>query len=521
MKETTTKTIARYILFRADASTNIGIGHIMRCLVVSKELDLYGIKSVYLTANVKGNLGDVITGLGYELEWVRDRNFKIVDPKSLTSEDDSCYSCQVASKYSAEGIVLDHYDLGYQWEKKVKANGLKLFTISDFPNRDFICDLLLDQTYNRHKNDYRSNVSETTRVLTGIDYCLLREEFDVDRDKLYESRLDKIPKKILVNFGGTDHLKITEKFVKALKGITISQSLEFKVIVGSGYPDVDSLISTIGQINSDTSFNVSLTVNEKNMVNALLDCDLAIGAGGTSNWERCALLLPVMIVSTADNQRDIANYLNDYGVALLVDKDEIENPVIIENALRRLLSKPFRNQSINRLHELNIGNKKHLFPFYIAESLGTVNVELRQLNSDDCDPIYRLQSEPGIRKYFRNSEVPSYKEHKKWFSERISSSSIDYSIRVADHLIGMIRLDMTANGDSYEVSIIISNKWQGLGLGKLALKQLILEGHANKIIAWVDSENTRSTRLFDACGFKQDSDPRVWVYASEEEVHQC
>src|SRR5699024_5625356 len=41
--------------------------------------------------------------------------------------------------------------------------------------------------------------------------------------------------------------------------------------------------------------------------------NLAIGAGGTTTWERCYLQLPTITIETADNQHAILTHLHDLG----------------------------------------------------------------------------------------------------------------------------------------------------------------------------------------------------------------
>jgi spore coat polysaccharide biosynthesis predicted glycosyltransferase SpsG len=43
--------------------------------------------------------------------------------------------------------------------------------------------------------------------------------------------------------------------------------------------------------------------------------DFAIGAGGTTSWERCCLGLPSLLFEVAENQREIINALVDEGAA--------------------------------------------------------------------------------------------------------------------------------------------------------------------------------------------------------------
>jgi spore coat polysaccharide biosynthesis predicted glycosyltransferase SpsG len=52
------------------------------------------------------------------------------------------------------------------------------------------------------------------------------------------------------------------------------------------------------------------------MAALMTDADLAIGAGGSTNWERCCLGLPGVVVETAENQARSIAAMVDAGTAL-------------------------------------------------------------------------------------------------------------------------------------------------------------------------------------------------------------
>ena len=59
----------------------------------------------------------------------------------------------------------------------------------------------------------------------------------------------------------------------------------------------------------------------------MLDADLAIGAGGSSSWERCCLGLPTLLYVLAENQRKIAESLEKLGAVKIVNnlKENLQN----------------------------------------------------------------------------------------------------------------------------------------------------------------------------------------------------
>ncbi|SUD98992.1 hypothetical protein [Psychrobacter phenylpyruvicus] len=54
------------VVFRCDASIQIGTGHVMRCLTLADELARQGAKCYFICREHKGNLIDFITQKGYE-----------------------------------------------------------------------------------------------------------------------------------------------------------------------------------------------------------------------------------------------------------------------------------------------------------------------------------------------------------------------------------------------------------------------------------------------------------------------
>jgi spore coat polysaccharide biosynthesis predicted glycosyltransferase SpsG len=65
---------------------------------------------------------------------------------------------------------------------------------------------------------------------------------------------------------------------------------------------------------------------------------LAIGAAGSTTWERCALGLPTIIVQIAENQAGIARALRDAGAAL--DPGPLNAPEFAQNLQAALAEAP-------------------------------------------------------------------------------------------------------------------------------------------------------------------------------------
>ncbi len=65
-----------------------------------------------------------------------------------------------------------------------------------------------------------------------------------------------------------------------------------------------------------------ILLDVSNMAMLMSEADLAIGASGTTSWERCCLGLPAITIAVAGNQRMIAESLHHTGAAIYAGTDE-------------------------------------------------------------------------------------------------------------------------------------------------------------------------------------------------------
>ena len=73
------------------------------------------------------------------------------------------------------------------------------------------------------------------------------------------------------------------------------------------------------------------------MAELMAQCDLAIGAGGTTTWERCSLGIPTVLISLAENQNYISREVGKAGAAILCDVQDVEHEL---GNILRVISEP-------------------------------------------------------------------------------------------------------------------------------------------------------------------------------------
>ena len=289
------------IVFRVDASDIIGTGHVMRCLTLAEALHKLGASIQFITRMHSGNMAEQIKSKGFEL-------YGLSAPSSIglqyngvgyerwlggTQEYDVEETVEALNNSIVDWLIIDHYAIDYNWEKQLKSHTKKIMVIADLANRKHDCDLLLDQNYTNYKGRYNDLLKPDTIKLLGPKYALLRKEF-IENKNINKQNITI--KRIFVFFGGTDLNNITKLALKALTQPKLKHLL-VDVVIGFANPYKTELRIEIEQYP-----NMKLYTQVNNIAELMLKADLALGAGGVTTWERMALGLPSLVITTAENQ---------------------------------------------------------------------------------------------------------------------------------------------------------------------------------------------------------------------------
>jgi pseudaminic acid biosynthesis-associated protein PseG len=204
-------------------------------------------------------------------------------------------------------LVVDHYGLDAEWERRLRPYVERMMVIDDLANRHHDCDLLLDQNLGRKPTDYVGLVPDKCQLLIGPQYALLRPEFAALRDYSLQRRKEPHLKRLLVTMGGVDQSNATGKVLEALKECPLPSDCQITVVIGVRAPWLESVRSLAATLPWRTEVRVDVT----DMARVMADSDLAIGAAGSTSWERCCLGLPTLVVVLAENQRAVARLLEE------------------------------------------------------------------------------------------------------------------------------------------------------------------------------------------------------------------
>jgi UDP-2,4-diacetamido-2,4,6-trideoxy-beta-L-altropyranose hydrolase len=325
------------VVFRVDASTQIGSGHVMRCLTLAEQLKKRNANICFICRELDGNLINLIYDYGYivyTLPQINSEKFRdIFNWYECNWEKDSLETISILNTYlqKVDFIIVDHYGLDEKWEIKLKTFVKKIFVIDDLANRRHFCDILLDQNlYSNYQERYKGLVPINCKQLLGPNYVLLREEFlKASNNRIRDGKI----RKILVFFGGTDPTNETKKALHALSDI--DRSIKINVVVGSSNSKKKEIYEICNRFHNFTFY-----CQVSNMAELMESADLAIGAGGTATWERCFFGLPSVTIIVAKNQYGVTTTLGKYGATINLNLSHEVKPNTIKETVADLINHP-------------------------------------------------------------------------------------------------------------------------------------------------------------------------------------
>jgi UDP-2,4-diacetamido-2,4,6-trideoxy-beta-L-altropyranose hydrolase len=285
------------ILFLADAGAKVGGGHVMRCLTLAGALTRAGAECAFVAIPAARAVLDAFSGGAVEVMALADE---------VSASELALAGVSAAADWAADAIVADHYGFGPRDDAALDGAAARLLIVDDLRRRH-ACGLVLDSNIGRKAADYPGR-----EVLAGPSYALVRPAFAALRSATLARRAGGgAAKRVLVSLGLTDAGAITSRVVRAL--LPALDDARLDVVVGGEAPSRLEL-----QALAKADSRVAVHVDARDMAELIAAADIAVGAGGSSAWERCCLGLPSLTLIVADNQRENTAALATAGATLAV-----------------------------------------------------------------------------------------------------------------------------------------------------------------------------------------------------------
>jgi UDP-2,4-diacetamido-2,4,6-trideoxy-beta-L-altropyranose hydrolase len=348
------------VAIRVDASSQIGSGHVMRCLSLAAKLQKeHDAQVCFIMRQLAGNLFSLVKDKGYSVLSLpaEQTEQKLAGYEKWLTVPLELDAKETIDKLEAIGpvdlLVVDSYAIDVTWENTVRPYVKKIMVIDDLANRRHNCDLLLDQNlYEDMHTRYNHLVPSHCQLYLGPKYALLRDEFYKAR-KTIRQRNGTI-QNIVVFYGGVDATNETMKALRALEKIRNADSVTVNVIVGANNLCKDE-IEKCCMRHSNWHYYCQVS----NMAMFMNEADLMLGAGGSTTWERCFLRLPALVTAVAENQIESCKYLEKCGIIEYLGVfNELEEKQIV-HAIDAFDQCTF-NRFINAVNEIYQGDKNEI-----------------------------------------------------------------------------------------------------------------------------------------------------------------
>jgi len=408
---------------------------------------------------------------------------------------DAIETLKLMHECSLTRVIVDHYDLSLEWEKIVAENVEDLTVIDDFTNRQHQCDLLLNQNLlSAPAQSYVASLLDSKRTLIGPRYALLQPDFTAFRS-LRSTELFDV-KRIVVFMGGSDSENSTEFVLRNLINMRLG-AIEIDVVIGSSNPHRSNILLAF-QGHRSMTFHFDLP-----SLAPLLACsDLAIGAGGTSNWERMCLGVPSLVMAIAENQREICIELAQAGLIEYVGNSHQISEINFQNIVSKLiLDRNLRSRYAlqGQITVDGLGAKR------VAEVLlpsDPTSLTLRKCRAQDVVTYF---NDPSVRESSLKTAPITWIEHEAWFTTRLNDPMCRMYLLCIDNLpVGQIRFQKL--NDAWSINYSLDELVRGRGWGNILVERGIAEMRTSttgKVVANVKVTNIVSQKIFEQLGFSR------------------
>lgn len=296
------------IVIRADANSQIGMGHVMRCLSVAERLRRMGEQVCFLTADESAV--DLLWDRGYEVRVLHTDYSRMEETQSLL---------EALTGLAPHAILIDSYFVTEKYLEELRRH-VRTAYVDDMYAFSYPVDLLIN--YNIYGTDLKYEqdpILQRTKLLLGSSYAPVREEFT---DVAY--RVKEQAERVLITTGGSDTYNIAGQLLEEF--FRQGSELDFEVVSGAMNPHLSDLKRLAEQHR-----NLTVHSNVQNMAELMQKCDVAVSAGGSTMYELSAVGVPTLCFSFVDNQERLAESFGEKELAVYMGNYLADGRQLVRN----------------------------------------------------------------------------------------------------------------------------------------------------------------------------------------------
>lgn len=317
------------VVIRADANSKIGMGHVMRCLSVADALVKRGEEVLFVTADdtpvpllTKKGIPYRVLHTDYaDMEAELPELLAVLRELTLRAE-----SPDAALAQKNTSILVDSY---YVTEKYLAALKKRITTIymDDIYAFSYPVDMLINYNIYGEEMGYEKDAAfADTKLLLGANYVPLREEFLAGEQQRTAANCG-----ILITTGGSDSFNLAGQLLMEAMKYDALKEKEYHVVSGSLNLHIGEL-----QALAQKHENIHIHCNVTNMAELMAESEIALSAGGSTLYELCAMGVPVIAFSFAENQERLVQTFVKRGIAQYGGNYRTDGNKMIQNTIAGL-----------------------------------------------------------------------------------------------------------------------------------------------------------------------------------------
>lgn len=486
----------RGVLIFTEASSDTGLGHLIRCTAIYRALEQAGFE-VRLVLKTDGFGAEYYETLKvYALDWIVDRENNALFSGIYERESGLQFEFYIVDSYLANSSVYQRLS------SELDRRGGQLLCLDDtnriqYPEKAYI----LNPAVGAELDNGYSYLRHT--LLLGARFALLRDAFRILRSGKTISNDVNV---ILILAGGQANQPIFSICIEAAK--SIFPKARICIVTGADfrmYPD--------SQKRED--IEIYCNVDAATMKKIMQSSDLAISAGGQTLYELAATGVPIVGFEVADNQRFNISGLERIGA--LVAAGSIHSPDFqerISTCLKHVINSETRAKMSRNARALVDGRGPERLAKICAQR--SFPLQYRHARAEDVDLYFHWANDEVVRRHSYNAQAIGYAEHVDWFNSRLNNPRVLMLIfsNLENGNLGQVRIEFPAqsgfenvDGSCGLIGISIASEFRGKGLASQMIG-IATEVYKNEIAdinieAWVQIDNESSAKAFRQAGYRE------------------
>jgi UDP-2,4-diacetamido-2,4,6-trideoxy-beta-L-altropyranose hydrolase len=483
------------VVVRVDAGPQMGIGHVMRCLTLASAMTHRGADVTVVSRHLPATLEAAVSASGAV--------FCRLPTRQTTSDGDLAHSHWLGTSQTQDAldsievigqhcdwVVVDHYALDTRWEAAVRGHA-RVLVIDDLADRSHVGDILLDQNLQGTHDRYAGLLGRDCLPLLGPRFALLRSEFGEARNACAPRQGDV--HRLLVCFGGMDVDNDTGLTLEALRGFSPFRD-GVDVVVSQAHRHLATIVKSC----LEAGYRCHVQTSE--LAALMARADVAVGAGGTTTWERCVVGLPALISSVAANQESQVRAVAAAGLAWAVDRNHWRRDMALH--LRALIHNEGARQHMSRQGLDAVDGRGTA---RVLRTMGLSDVRVRPATMDDGHALFTWRNDPKVRALSRTQSAIDLGAHLQWLQATLADSTRILLVgERSSGPVGVVRFDLEGRRAEVSIYLVPGAHAPGTGSALLAAAEGWLGRHRPEVgvcSAEVLGDNQPSHLLFRAGGY--------------------